>query len=280
LNGIINQVVLYSNQMTQVNCRHTVHRMLHAANVANATNVKFKMIKNIKFLRSLGLGLGLSFVLVGCAVNGDPRDPIEPVNRAIYQFNDGVDRAVLKPVAEGYKTITPHFVQTGVRNFFSNLDDVTIIANDILQLKLEQTTRDFMRLTFNTTFGFFGLLDIASEMGLQKNNEDFGQTLGRWGVGTGPYIVLPFLGPSNVRDTIGSTVDGRHTDLVRNYDDVSTRNAGMALRLINRRAELLGVGTTVDAAALDNYEFTRDFFLERRRGLVYDGNPPREKFDD
>jgi len=229
---------------------------------------------------NLGLGLGLSLALTGCAVNGDPRDPIEPVNRAIYQFNDGVDRAILKPVAEGYQAITPRFVQTGVRNFFSNMDDVTVIANDILQLKLEQTTRDFLRLTFNTTFGFFGLLDIASEMGLQKNNEDFGQTLGRWGVGAGPYIVLPFLGPSNVRDAIGFSVDGRHTDLVRSYDDVSTRNPTMALRLINRRAELLGVKTAVDAAALDNYEFTRDFFLERRRGLVYDGNPPREQFED
>jgi phospholipid-binding lipoprotein MlaA len=225
------------------------------------------------------IAMAASIGLPGCAVNGDPRDPIEPVNRAIYSFNDGLDRAILKPVAQTYKAITPKFAQTGVRNFFSNLDDVTVVANDILQFKPEQTARDFLRLTFNTTFGLFGLLDVASEMGLEKHNEDLGQTLGHWGVGSGPYLVLPLLGPSNIRDTIGSSVDRQHTDLVRNFDEVSTRNPVMALRLIGRRAELLGAKQMVDEAALDDYEFTRDFYLERRRGLVYDGNPPREDFD-
>lgn len=234
------------------------------------------MQPNLKYLLPLAFG----FTLTGCAVNGDPRDPIEPVNRAIHSFNEGFDRAILKPVAKGYQAVTPRIAQTGLRNFFSNLDDVTVLANDILQLKLEQSTRDFLRLSFNTTFGLFGLLDIASEMGLHKNNEDFGQTLGRWGVEPGPYLVLPFMGPSNIRDTIGFSVDSRHTDLVRNYDDVSTRNPVMALRLVGRRAELLEAKRTLDAAALDNYEFTRDFYLERRRGLVYDGNPPREDFNN
>jgi phospholipid-binding lipoprotein MlaA len=218
-----------------------------------------------------------SIALTGCAVNGDPRDPIEPVNRAIHSFNEGVDRAILKPAAKGYQTITPEFAQTGLRNFFSNLDDVTVLANDILQFKLEQSARDFLRLTFNTTFGMLGFLDIASEMGLHKNNEDFGQTLGRWGAGTGPYLVLPFFGPSNLRDALGSAVDSRHTDLVRNHDDIATRNPVLALRLVGRRAELLEAKRAVDAAALDQYEFTRDFFLERRRGLVYDGAPPLEE---
>jgi phospholipid-binding lipoprotein MlaA len=218
-----------------------------------------------------------SLALTGCAVNGDPRDPIEPVNRAIHSFNEGVDRAILKPAAKGYQAITPEFAQTGLRNFFSNLDDVTVLANDILQLKLEQSARDFLRLTFNTTFGMFGFLDIASEMGLHKNNEDFGQTLGRWGAGTGPYLVLPFFGPSNLRDALGSVVDSRHTDLVRNHDDIATRNPVLAVRLVGRRAELLEAKRAVDAAALDQYEFTRDFFLERRRGLVYDGAPPLEE---
>lgn len=217
-----------------------------------------------------------SLALTGCAVNGDPRDPIEPMNRAIHSFNEGFDRAILKPVAKGYQVVTPRFAQTGIRNFFANLDDVTVLANDILQLKLEQTTRDFLRLTFNSTFGLFGLLDIASEMGLQKHNEDFGQTLGRWGAGAGPYLVLPFIGPSDLRDTLGYAVDTKHTDLVRNLEDVSTRNPVLALRLVARRADLLEAKRAVDEAALDNYEFTRDFYLERRKGLVYDGNPPRE----
>lgn len=217
-----------------------------------------------------------ALALTGCAVNGDPRDPLEPMNRAVHGFNEGFDRTVLKPVAQGYDAIMPRPAKTGVRNFFSNLGDVTILANDVLQLKLEQGTQDFMRLAFNSTIGFLGLLDVASEMGLQKHNEDFGQTLGRWGIGSGPYLVLPFLGPNDVRDTVGFFVDTEYTDLVRNHDEVATRNPTLALRVISQRAELLDAKRAVDAAALDEYEFTRDFYLERRKGLVYDGKPPRE----
>ncbi len=227
-------------------------------------------------LAKTALLLITSLVLTGCAANGDPRDPLEPMNRAIHSFNEGVDRAILIPIAKGYKKVTPDIAETGVRNFFSNLDDVTVIANDILQLKLEQTPRDFMRLMFNSTFGIFGLLDVASEMGLVKHNEDFGQTMGRWGAGTGPYLVLPFIGPSNLRDSAGFVIDSRYTDLVRNHGDVSTRNPLMALSLVARRAELLKAKRAVDAAALDNYEFSRDFYLERRKGLVFDGTPPLE----
>jgi phospholipid-binding lipoprotein MlaA len=227
-------------------------------------------------LAKTALLLTTSLVITGCAANGDPRDPLEPMNRAIHRFNEGVDRTILIPVAKGYKKVTPDVAETGIRNFFSNLDDVTVVANDILQLKLEQTSRDFMRLMFNSTFGIFGLLDVASEMGLKKHNEDFGQTMGRWGAGTGPYLVLPFIGPSNLRDTAGFAIDSRHTDLVRNHDDVATRNPVMVLRLVARRAELLEAKQAVDAAALDNYEFTRDFYLERRKGLVFDGKPPLE----
>jgi phospholipid-binding lipoprotein MlaA len=227
-------------------------------------------------LAKTALLLTTSLALTGCAANGDPRDPLEPMNRAIHSFNEEVDRAILIPIAKGYKKVTPDVAETGIRNFFSNLDDVTVVANDILQLKLEQTTRDFMRLMFNSTFGMFGLLDVASEMGLIKHNEDFGQTMGRWGAGSGPYLVLPFMGPSNLRDTAGIVIDSRHTDLVRNHDDVATRNPVLALRLVARRADLLEAKRAVDAAALDNYEFTRDFYLERRKGLVFDGKPPLE----
>lgn len=224
------------------------------------------------------LAATLALNLAGCATNGDPRDPLEPLNRSIHSFNEGVDKAVIKPVAEGYDAVLPGFAKTGVRNFFSNLNDVTVLANNILQFKLEESTSDFLRLAFNSTFGLLGLLDIASEMGLRKHDEDFGQTLGRWGVGTGPYLVLPFLGPNNFRDTVGYVVDTEYTDLVRKYDDVSTRNPVMALRVISRRADLLEAKQAVDAAALDGYEFMRDFYLERRKGLVYDGKPPEEKF--
>ena len=220
--------------------------------------------------------LTISLVLTGCAANGEMLDPLEPMNRAIHSFNEGVDQAVLIPIAKGYKKVTPDIAETGIRNFFSNLDDVTVVANDILQLKLEQTSRDFLRLVFNSTIGIFGLLDVASEMGLKKHNEDFGQTMGRWGAGSGPYLVLPFIGPSNLRDTAGFVVDSRHTDLVRTHDDVATRNPVMVLRLVALRADLLEAKRAVDAAALDNYEFSRDFYLERRKSLVFDGNPPLE----
>ncbi|MEW5771363.1 MAG: VacJ family lipoprotein [Pseudomonadota bacterium] len=213
--------------------------------------------------------------LAGCAANGDPRDPLEPMNRGIHSFNEAVDKAVIKPVAQGYDAVLPGFAKTGVRNFFSNLNDVTVLANDVLQLKLEQGASDFLRLTFNTTFGLFGLLDVASEMQLRKHDEDFGQTLGRWGIGTGPYLVLPFIGPSDIRDTVGYAVDTEYTDMVRLHDDVAARNQAMVLRVVSRRADLLEAKEAVDTAALDNYEFTRDFFLERRRGLVHDGKPPR-----
>ncbi|MEW5893734.1 MAG: VacJ family lipoprotein [Pseudomonadota bacterium] len=214
-------------------------------------------------------------LLAGCASNGDPRDPLEPMNRAIHSFNEGVDKAALKPIAQGYQAVMPDFAQTGVRNFFSNLDDVSVVANDLLQLKIEQAAHDFMRLSINTTLGFAGLLDIASEAGLKKHNEDFGQTLGRWGVGTGPYLVLPILGPSNFRDTAGRVVDGKYLDPVYDLEDDEARGGVLFARLISRRADLLEAKEALDAAAVDGYEYTRDFYLERRRALVYDGKPPK-----
>lgn len=215
--------------------------------------------------------------LAGCAANGDPRDPFEPMNRGIHSFNEGLDRNVLKPVAQGYDAVVPDPAKAGVRNFFSNLGDVTVLANDILQLKLEQSSSDFLRLAFNSTFGFLGLLDVASEMGLRKHEEDFGQTLGYWGVGSGPYLVLPFFGPSDIRDTVGLAVDSEYTDPVRNYNEIATRNQAAVLRVVSRRADLLDAKEAVDKAALDGYEFTRDFYLERRKGLVHDGKPPLDE---
>jgi phospholipid-binding lipoprotein MlaA len=217
------------------------------------------------------LALAGVLLLGGCASNGDPRDPLEPMNRALYSFNEGLDKATLKPLATGYRAAMPTPVQSGVRNFFSNLDDVTVLINDVLQLKVQQGVSDLMRLAFNTTFGFFGFADVASEMGLKKHNEDFGQSLGRWGVGSGAYLVLPFFGSSSLRDGLGMAVDSHHTDMVMELDHIPSRNWTVLTRVVSKRADLLDATAAVEAAALDGYEFTRDFYLERREGLVNDG---------
>jgi len=221
----------------------------------------------------------LSLTLLGCATNGDPRDPLEPLNRGIYKFNDVVDKAVLKPVATGYKEVMPDPVRTAVGNFFSNLDDVLVLLNDLLQIKLDQAASDLSRLVWNTTIGIAGLIDVATPMDLPKHNEDFGQTLGYWGVGNGPYLVLPFLGPSTLRDTVGTVVDV-HFDPVPQHTPVPERNSAIAVHSVDTRARLLDSEEILDEAALDRYVFLRDAYLQRRRGLVYDGNPPREKFED
>lgn len=221
----------------------------------------------------------LSLSLLGCATNGDRRDPLEPINRGIYKFNDAVDKAVIKPVATGYKEVVPGPVRTAVGNFFSNLDDVLVLLNDLLQFKLEQAASDFSRLVWNTTLGIAGLIDVGSKMDLPKRNEDFGQTLGYWGVGNGPYLVLPFLGPSTLRDTVGLVVDS-HFDPLWQHDPISERNTAYGLHTIDTRARLLDAEKVLEEAAIDRYIFLRDAYLQRRRGLVYDGNPPREKLED
>ncbi len=223
----------------------------------------------------------LAILVAGCASvqNPDPRDPFEGFNRAVYKFNDGFDRAIAKPVATAYVKVTPGPVRTGVRNFFSNIADVFIGVNNLLQGKPEEALTDWGRFAFNTTFGFLGIADWATDMGLEKHDEDFGQTFGRWGAGTGPYLVLPFLGPSDVRDGVGTAFD-MYTDPVSNRTPVDERNSAIALRLVSRRADLLGASRLLEQAALDPYAFLRDAYLQRRRSLVYDGRPPRERMPD
>lgn len=223
-----------------------------------------------------------ALVLGGCASSGanqTPGDPFEGYNRAMFSFNDGVDRAVLKPVATAYKDVTPSFVQTGVSNFFGNIGDVWTMINNFLQGKVENGLNDFMRIALNTTFGFGGVLDIASEAGLQKHNEDFGQTLGTWGVSSGPYVVLPLLGPSTLRDTAGLPADiyGNPWTYVTPVD---VRNTGAVVRVVDQRATLLGATNLMEEAALDRYSFMRDAYLQRRQSLVYDGNPPPAPLPD
>jgi phospholipid-binding lipoprotein MlaA len=215
-------------------------------------------------------------VLGGCASTGNPRDPFEPVNRGIYKFNDHADNLLIKPAAELYRgRLIPEFVRTGISNFFSNINDVIVALNSLLQGKVTQAALDVSRITVNTTIGLLGVLDVATDMGLEKHNEDFGQTLGYWGFGSGPYLVLPFLGPSSVRDGIGLIGD-IYSDPRSYIDPVRTRNQVFALGFVNRRSELLEAGRLLEAAALDPYDFLRDAYLQRRRNLVYDGNPPDE----
>ena len=220
-------------------------------------------------------------LLAGCATTGegDPRDPFEGVNRRVYRFNDVVDRNVAQPVARGYQKAVPAEMRDRVRNFFGNISDVFIGVNNFLQGKFADGANDWARVAFNTTLGLFGIHDIATDMGYEKHNEDFGQTFGRWGAGTGPYVVLPFLGSSNVRDGIGTGFD-MYTDPLGEVGGERTRLALWGLRLTQTRADLLEASRILEEAALDRYVFQRDAYLQRRRSLVYDGRPPREKLPE
>lgn len=217
--------------------------------------------------------------LTGCASThaNNPADPLESFNRGVYQFNDTLDKAIAKPVAKGYSTVMPEPGKILVTNFFSNLDDVIVTANDLLQLKLAQAASDGSRFVFNTTFGVFGLLNVTSR--LEKHDEDFGQTLGYWGIGPGPYIVLPILGPSTLRDGVGLYVDSRPSKL-RRVNHMRTRNQLYLTKAVNRRAQLLEQEKVLDEAVIDRYEFIRDAYLLHRQSQVYDGNPPREKYEE
>jgi len=219
----------------------------------------------------------LAGTLAGCATSGgNPADPLEPLNRAVFGFNDAADRAVMKPVARAYRAVLPGAVRTGVSNFFSNLEDIWISMNDVLQGKFQQGVDDFGRFLFNSTFGIAGIFDFASELGFPKHNEDFGQTLGSWGVGSGAYLVLPIRGPSTIRDGFGLLLDTQ-ADLVFRIDGVPVHNSLYATRAIGARANLLDASSVIEQAALDKYAFVRDAWLQRRRDLVYDGDPPRER---
>lgn len=216
-----------------------------------------------------GSALLLGAVLAGCASgpNANPRDPLEPFNRGVSEFNDAVDGAVLKPVATVYRDVTPDMVRTGVSNFFGNLRDVWSGANATLQLRPREATENFLRFGVNTVFGLGGLLDIASEMGIDRTQLDFGQTLGRWGIPPGAYLVLPIFGPSSIRDAAGFTVEASG-DLVNNVGDIPTRNSLTALRAVETRANLLRATSMLEGAALDKYSFTRDIYLQRRQNQI------------
>jgi phospholipid-binding lipoprotein MlaA len=225
--------------------------------------------------------LATALLLSGCATtseNDGVNDPLEGYNRFMYSFNDKADRFVLKPVTKAYDAVLPDPISHGVSNIFSNLNEITVIINDLLQFKFGQAMDDLGRFGLNTTVGIGGLFDVAGHAGYEKNEEDFGQTLGVWGSGPGAYVVLPFFGPSTTRDTIGRVGD-YFTDPISYVDHRETQYAFWALRAVDNRSNLLKAEKVLDEAALDEYTYVRDAYLQRRQNLVYDGNPPEEDFD-
>jgi phospholipid-binding lipoprotein MlaA len=232
-----------------------------------------------KRARLLGLALAAAGVLGGCASSGNPKDPLEGYNRAMFAVNEGIDKVVLKPVAQGYEAAVPLPGRVGVSNFISNLNEIVVIVNNLLQGKPADALSDTGRLLVNSTLGIGGLFDVASEMGLQKHEEDFGQTLGRWGWQESSYFVLPLMGPRTVRDTLGFGVDVA-TSVVLDVEDVGARNTLIGLFVVSNRAALLPVDKVIEQAATDKYAYVRDAYLQRRRSLIFDGSPPREKLDE
>lgn len=215
-------------------------------------------------------------LLQACATrpDADGRDPFESLNRTVFMFNEGVDAALLKPTAKVYQEVLPSTVRTGVSNFFANISDVWSFINSVLQLKPKEAAENLMRVGVNTLFGVGGLFDVATDLNIERHKEDFGQTLGRWGVGAGPYVVLPFFGPSTARDTLALAAD-RQGDGVNHITPVVERNALSVLRLVDTRANLLPLTDMLEEIALDKYDLVRDVYLQRRRYLI-DGDQNQE----
>jgi phospholipid-binding lipoprotein MlaA len=238
--------------------------------------MKLKKLPAPRALVTLVL-LPLVLALSGCATvaNPNPRDPWEGFNRESYRFNEGLDRVVLRPVATLYRDKVPPLVRTGVANFFGNLEDGWSAVNSLLQFRLQDFEESLARFHVNTMFGLLGILDVASDLNIERHREDFGQTLGRWGVPAGPYVMLPFLGPSTVRDSFALPVD-YYFDPVRQIVPDTSRDVLRGTRIVDKRANLLRVGNVLDEAALDKYSFTRDAYLQRRRAEVYDRGDDKE----
>lgn len=229
------------------------------------------------FLRIATLSAALALI-TGCATN-NPKDPFEPFNRAMFSFNDGLDKAALKPAAEVYSNVLPSFIQNGIGNFFGNLGDVWTAINNFLQGKMADGLSDVMRVALNTTMGFAGFLDIGTEAGLTKHNEDFGQTLGKWGMKSGPYVVLPVLGSSTLRDTAATPLDFAG-DPWHYKRPVAWRNGGSVVHVVDVRASVLDASNLLEEAALDRYVFVRDAYLQRRQSKVFDGEIPSSSYED
>ena len=232
---------------------------------------------------ALAASVSVAALLSGCATTtgpANPADPLESMNRSIYSFNEGVDEAIFKPVATAYQNVTPRVARQGVTNFFDNLGDAWSFVNNVLQGQGQGAYNSMVRFSVNTVLGIGGLFDIASEAGIERQKQDFGQTLGRWGMPTGPYLVLPFWGPSTVRDSAGLVVDAFGYP-ANTMDDVRWRNSQFGLRMVNNRANLLKAGDVLDSVALDKYSLVRDVYLRSRIGGAASGGDGRlENYDD
>jgi phospholipid-binding lipoprotein MlaA len=225
--------------------------------------------------------LGLVACMVGCAsipagVEPSPHDPWEPFNRSVFQFNEGLDTYLLKPVVTGYRFVLPEFVRDGIYNFFSNYSDIYTALQNLLQGKPDYAFSDLMRVVVNTTFGLGGLIDMATPGGLPKHKEDWGQTFGVWGIPSGPYVVLPFFGPSSVRDTFGTVADLESDYLFGYVKDIGLRNSITGLRVVNARNTYYEAGDLLDGAAIDKYSFMRDAYIQRREYQINEGREDRE----
>jgi len=222
------------------------------------------------------------FFSTGCAtLNGPPNpdDPLERYNRSMFAVNDTIDKYAFKPIAKGYNYVMPDFANKGITNFFNNIDDIVVFFNEILQFKIHQATATSARFVFNSTFGLLGFIDVSSEMDLPKHDEDFGQTLAVWGVGSGPYLVLPILGPSNIRNTAGLAVDWTFFDPIFKHQTLRQSLPTLFVKYIDKRADLIKASDIIDQTAPDKYAFIRDAWLQRRQYLIYDGNPPDDDMD-
>lgn len=225
--------------------------------------------------------LSMTCLFVGCAsipagVEPSPRDPWEPFNRSVFEFNEGLDKYLLKPVVAAYRFILPEIVRDGIYNFFSNYSDIYTALQNLLQGKPDLAFNDLMRVAVNTIFGLGGLMDVATPGGLPKHKEDWGQTFGVWGVPSGPYLVLPFFGPSTIRDTFGTAADLETDYLFKYIPDVGLRNSITGLRVINARNTFYEAGDLLDGAALDKYSFIRDAYLQRREYQINEGRNDEE----
>lgn len=241
-------------------------------------NIFYKLGRGLLIVATVGIATGCASI---AAEDREDYDPFESYNRAVYDFNQDFDRSIAKPVAQTYQDVMPDWADKGITNFFSNLDDVIVLINDLLQFKFEQAASDTARIVFNSTAGLLGFIDVASHMDLPKHKEDFGQTLGYWGVPSGPYFVLPFLGPSTIRDTAGLGVDTVYLDpVVNNVEHLNDRSALFLTEFIDTRADYLGATRLLESAALDPYVYTREAYLQRRQYHVYDGDPPMDDFEE
>jgi len=236
----------------------------------------------LKRLGSLLCTFLAALVLNGCAtnINANPKDPWESVNRKVFEINDSVDQAVVRPVAVAYKDYTPDLAQKGINNFFGNLRDFWSAVNSAFQLKLGQTAELTGRVLVNTTVGVLGLFDAATPLNLNKHKEDFGKTLGYWGMPSGPYLVMPFFGPSTLRDATGFLVDVELNPTFHDVRDVPLRNSLYVINAVDVRKGFLGLEDNLNAIAFDKYSFIRDAYLQRRLYEIYDGNPPDNEDSD